>query len=118
MAGRSTRALDSIGRCRYFEARGQDCHHSLLARGVYPGRGRRGRQDVRCRGVFQALAIASVNLGVRGRCVRSARVRAVREEQTEKVTMLPNNALERTVRHRGPRLAAAQPSWPAAQLGR
>ena len=26
--------------------------------------------------------------------------------------------LERTVRHRGPRLAAAQPSWMAAQLGR
>ena len=30
----------------------------------------------------------------------------------------PNNALERTVRHRGPRLAAARSSWPAAQLGR
>jgi len=29
-----------------------------------------------------------------------------------------NNALERTVRHRGPRLAAALASWPAAQLGR
>jgi hypothetical protein len=29
-----------------------------------------------------------------------------------------NNALERTVSSRGPRLAAAQPSWPAAQLGR
>ena len=32
--------------------------------------------------------------------------------------MLSNNAFERTVRHRGPRLAAAQSSWPAAQLGR
>ena len=31
---------------------------------------------------------------------------------------LPNNALERTVKHRGPRLAAARSSWPAAQLGR
>jgi hypothetical protein len=31
---------------------------------------------------------------------------------------LPNNAFERTVRHRGPHLAAAQSSWPAAQLGR
>jgi hypothetical protein len=30
----------------------------------------------------------------------------------------PNNAFERTVRQRGPRLAAAQPSWPAAQLNR
>ena len=30
----------------------------------------------------------------------------------------PNNALERTVRHRGPRLAAAQPSCPAAQRDR
>jgi hypothetical protein len=32
--------------------------------------------------------------------------------------MLSNNALERTVRHGGPRLAAASASWPAAQLGR
>ena len=32
--------------------------------------------------------------------------------------VLPNNALERTVRHRGPRLAAASAMWPAAQLGR
>ena len=29
-----------------------------------------------------------------------------------------NNALERTVRHGGPRLAAALAVWPAAQLGR
>ena len=29
-----------------------------------------------------------------------------------------NNALERTVNHRGPRLAAALAAWPAAQLGR
>jgi FtsH-binding integral membrane protein len=35
-----------------------------------------------------------------------------------RVSMQPNNALERTVRHRGPRLAAARRSWPAAQLGR
>ena len=34
------------------------------------------------------------------------------------VEMPANNALERTVRHRGPRLAAARSSWPAAQLGR
>jgi hypothetical protein len=32
--------------------------------------------------------------------------------------MRPNNALERTVRHRGPRLSTAQWLWPAAQLGR
>jgi hypothetical protein len=32
--------------------------------------------------------------------------------------VLSNNALERAVMQRGPRLAAAQPSWPAAQLGR
>jgi hypothetical protein len=32
--------------------------------------------------------------------------------------MTPNNAFERTVKHRGPRLAAAQRWWPAAQLGR
>jgi hypothetical protein len=32
--------------------------------------------------------------------------------------MPSNNALERTVRHGGPRLAAAPASWPAAQLGR
>ena len=40
--------------------------------------------------------------------------------QTWLVTMerRPNNAFERTVRHRGPRLAAAQRWWPAAQLGR
>jgi len=29
-----------------------------------------------------------------------------------------NNALERTVRHGGPRLAAASAAWPAAQPGR
>jgi hypothetical protein len=29
-----------------------------------------------------------------------------------------NNAFEQTVRYRGPRLAAAQQRWPAAQLGR
>ncbi len=34
------------------------------------------------------------------------------------VKMTANNALERTVKHRGPRLAAARSSWPAAQLGR
>jgi hypothetical protein len=33
-------------------------------------------------------------------------------------TMRPNNTLERTVKHRGPRLAAVRSSWPAAQLGR
>jgi len=32
--------------------------------------------------------------------------------------MMPNNALERTEERRGPRLAAARLSWPAAQLGR
>ncbi len=31
---------------------------------------------------------------------------------------MPNNALERTVRHCGPRLAAARSSWAAAQRGR
>lgn len=31
---------------------------------------------------------------------------------------MPNNTLERTGGHRGPRLAAAQTSWPAAQLNR
>jgi hypothetical protein len=29
-----------------------------------------------------------------------------------------NNAFERTVEHRGPRLSAARATWPAAQLGR
>ena len=32
--------------------------------------------------------------------------------------VMPNNAFERAVRDSGPRLAAAEPSWPAAQLGR
>jgi hypothetical protein len=32
--------------------------------------------------------------------------------------MTSNNTFERTVRHGGPRLAAALSSWPAAQLGR
>jgi hypothetical protein len=35
-----------------------------------------------------------------------------------RVEVTSNNALERTVGHRGPRLAAARSSWPAAQLGR
>ena len=34
------------------------------------------------------------------------------------LSVLPNNAFERTVNHRGPRLAAAWAAWPAAQLGR
>ncbi len=34
------------------------------------------------------------------------------------VRVMPNNAFERTVRHGGPRLAAARRSWSAAQLGR
>jgi hypothetical protein len=29
-----------------------------------------------------------------------------------------NNALEWTVKHRGPRVTAARASWPVAQLGR
>lgn len=32
--------------------------------------------------------------------------------------MTPNNTLERTVKQRGPRLAAAEASCPAAQLDR
>ena len=32
--------------------------------------------------------------------------------------VLSNNALERSVSHRGPRLAAAPAAWPAAQLSR
>jgi hypothetical protein len=32
--------------------------------------------------------------------------------------MRPNNTFDRTVRHLGPRLTAAQPSWPAAQRDR
>jgi len=31
---------------------------------------------------------------------------------------MPNNALERTVGHGGPRLAVASASWLAAELGR
>ena len=33
-------------------------------------------------------------------------------------TLTPNNTLERTVEHRGPRLAAARATWLAAQLDR
>src|SRR5476651_2301050 len=33
-------------------------------------------------------------------------------------TLTSNNALERTVNHRGPRLAAARAAWPAAQRDR
>jgi hypothetical protein len=32
--------------------------------------------------------------------------------------LMPNNTFERTVEHRGPRLAAARAPWPAAQLDR
>lgn len=31
---------------------------------------------------------------------------------------MPNKSFERAVRYRGPRLAAARSSWPAAQLDR
>lgn len=31
---------------------------------------------------------------------------------------MSNNAFERAEEHLGPRMAAAQPSWPAAQLDR
>jgi hypothetical protein len=40
------------------------------------------------------------------------------KEGLAEMSSLSNNALERTVRHGGPRLAAARASWPAAQLGR
>src|SRR5258705_10956890 len=38
-----------------------------------------------------------------------------RRERVARV--VPNNAFERTVKHRGPRLAAARRSWSAAQIG-
>jgi hypothetical protein len=40
------------------------------------------------------------------------------KEGLAEMSSLSNNTFERTVRHRGPRLAAARSSWPAAQLGR
>jgi hypothetical protein len=40
------------------------------------------------------------------------------KESSVVANVTSNNALERTVRHGGPRLAAASASWPAAQLGR
>ena len=39
-------------------------------------------------------------------------------QQHVSMVMRSNNAFERTGEHRGPRLAAAQASWPAAQLDR
>ena len=51
--------------------------------------------------------------------VRGARAGAFLSSISRGLEMvLPNNAFERTVKHRGPRLAAAQRWWPAAQLGR
>jgi pimeloyl-ACP methyl ester carboxylesterase len=44
--------------------------------------------------------------------------RAWSQGTADGVDVRPNNAFERTVEHRGPRLAAARASWPAAQLGR
>jgi len=38
--------------------------------------------------------------------------------ETAQVRVQSNNAFERAVERCGPRLAAAEPSWPAAQLGR
>ena len=46
------------------------------------------------------------------------RAAAALERDAERFYSAANNALERTVRHRGPRLAAARSLWPAAQLGR
>jgi hypothetical protein len=48
---------------------------------------------------------------IRNRCLDELRSMA-------KGRSLSNNALERTVGHGGPRLAAASALWPAAQLGR
>ena len=46
-------------------------------------------------------------------------VMATREAAMIELERVPsNNALERTVKHRGPRLAAARAAWPAAQRDR
>src|SRR5579859_719810 len=50
--------------------------------------------------------------------IRERRNLATYTEGLAETSSLSNNALERTVRHRGPRLAAARSWWPAAQLGR
>ena len=46
------------------------------------------------------------------------RISVMSSRNCEQVIETSDNALERTVRHRGPRLAAARATWPAAQLGR
>jgi hypothetical protein len=43
---------------------------------------------------------------------------AVPMGSSKRKRMTTNNALERAVKQRVPRLAAARSSWPAAQLGR
>ena len=56
-------------------------------------------------------------LGIFG-VVLIARSRRGASAGTQMEEMLSNNSLERTVRHGGPRLAAARPPGPAAQLSR
>jgi hypothetical protein len=50
--------------------------------------------------------------------VRETRDRCIIQLRGMETRSLSNNTLERTVGHRGPRLAAARSSRPAAQLGR
>ncbi len=53
-----------------------------------------------------------------GRVPKLKQLRAMVTFKEGLESLLANNALQRTVKQRGPRLAAAQAAWPAAELGR
>jgi len=81
---------------------------------------KRGRASY-CGGATNSAATVLSQRGTRRRLsaiLGASRVRATLARGAMVATLMPNNAFERTVGHRGPRLAAARSSWPAAQLGR
>ena|SRR5258708_5843197 len=80
------------------------------------GRFRKGQRIGGC-GNPQCWLCHSEKLGVVP-TIQQLRSVATFKEGLAEMSSLSNNTLERTGEHRGPRLAAAQPSRLAAQLGR
>jgi hypothetical protein len=92
--------------------------HSQVQRGyVVVGQGYRAQHGFGCgaSGPAAARGQAGCVLHLKG---RPARFVGAKDSPAGLRGMLPNMSFERTVGHRGPRLAAARSSWPAAQLGR
>ena len=92
--------------------------HSQVQRGYgVVGQGSRARLGFGCGAHSPAAARAQTGCVLRLQG-RPARFVGAKVSPSGLRGMLPNMSFERTVGHRGPRLAAARAAWPAAQLGR